>query len=180
MFSVLRPQPPSSPTTTFSDTHPPSLSKFCCRRGYSLFSVLPIVNLLRSGFASLAIDNTTMCDQNISLHEHQSFQIPCFHFCPFLLSLYSNSDMSFLFLVSVFDIVTHSHLRMEYFPWIHRPPSLGTNTWETHLCWKHEKNKPQNSYMWNIKILTYKMDNSVGSGSSPPFLLSSNNINHWI
>lgn len=73
--------------------------------------------------------DTTVCAHNISLCSHQSFQIPTFHFFFFLFILSPHSTyVSFLFLVSFFDIVTHLHLCMEYFPWIHGPPSSGTTS----------------------------------------------------
>lgn len=54
---------------------------------------------------------TTMCDHNISLHEHQSFQIPSFHFCPYLLSLFPPptcpSSFSFQFSTSS---LTHTYV----------------------------------------------------------------------
>lgn len=71
--------------------------------------VRPLVDLLHSCFAFLAVDNhdAIMRDHNISLCGHQSFQIHPFHLSLFLLSPHSTS-VSFLLIVSISNIATHS------------------------------------------------------------------------
>ena len=84
--------------------------------------VRPLVDLLHSCFAFLAVDNhdAIMRDHNISLCGHQSFQIHPFHLSLFLLSPHSTS-VSFLLIVSIFAFtiwfyaVSFSQIRSPFF-----------------------------------------------------------------
>lgn len=102
--------------------------------------------------------DTTVCAHNISLCSHQSFQIPTFHFFFFLFILSPHSTyVSFLFLVSFFDIVTHLHLCMEYFPWIHGPTLPGMTSDTQERQWASLISVRYAKYMRNtIRLGTWK------------------------